>query len=371
MVIWCVRCNMRRLVLSTLLGACVLFGVAGCGPQQNGMTHDAIYAELDDKVKAALDRSNDPKEIDKEFKKRLAATKKAVDKIITVEGDTITVTHKLGKTVMPKNPKRIVVIRAEDPMVALDIPFIAGNYNEKSYLYKELSERNIQNISINDETKTINYEQVQAMHPDLIIMRDSYGKAAFNALSKIAPTVVFNVNKEETALLGIATALGMPEKGEARLKEYYANAKKTRIALAKHMDGQTMAFLRILNKEYRLYPYMKSDMNIFMADLLNIKPPDMVLETDLNPTNNAISLERLPDLDAGYLIVSSGYGATSANNQSIADQKLDNLEKDALWHTLPAVKENHVLRVDSTLWMAHGIIAKEKAMQDLYNAWGK
>lgn len=28
-------------------------------------------------------------------------------------------------------------------------------------------------------------------------------------------------------------------------------------------------------------------------------------------------------------------------------------------------------RVDSTLWMAHGIIAKEKAMQDLYNAWGK
>ena len=362
---------MRRLVLSTLLGACVLFGVAGCGPQQNGMTHDAIYAELDDKVKAALDRSNDPKEIDKEFKKRLAATKKAVDKTITVEGDTITVTHKLGKTVMPKNPKRIVVIRAEDPMVALDIPFIAGNYNEKSYLYKELSERNIQSISINDETKTINYEQVQAMHPDLIIMRDSYGKAAFNALSKIAPTVAFNVNKEETALLGIATALGMPEKGEARLKEYYANAKKTRIALAKHMDGQTMAFLRILNKEYRLYPYMKSDMNIFMADLLNIKPPDMVLETDLNPTNNAISLERLPDLDAGYLVVSSGYGATSANNQSIADQKLDNLEKDALWHTLPAVKENHVLRVDSTLWMAHGIIAKEKAMQDLYNAWGK
>ena len=108
-----------------------------------------------------------------------------------------------------------------------------------------------------------------------------------------------------------------------------------------------------------------------MGKQCNIKPPDMVLETDLNPTNNAISLERLPDLDAGYLVVSSGYGATSVNNQSIADQKLDNLEKDALWKALPAVKEGHVLRVDSTLWMAHGIIAKEKAMQDLYNAWGK
>ena len=75
--------------------------IAGCGPQQNGMTHEAIYASLDDKMKAALERSNDPKEIDKEFKKRLTSTKKAVDKIVSVEGDKIIVTHKLGKTVMP------------------------------------------------------------------------------------------------------------------------------------------------------------------------------------------------------------------------------------------------------------------------------
>ena len=56
----------------------------------------------------------------------------------------------------------------------------------------------------------------------------------------------------------------------------------------------------------------------------------MVLETELNPTNNAISLERLP-----------------------------------------AVKNNHVLQVDSTLWMAHGIIAKERVMKNLYDAWRK
>ena len=127
----------------------------------------------------------------------------------------------------------------------------------------------------------------------------------------------------------------------------------------------------ILNKEIRLYPYMKSDLNVFMAELLNIKPPDMVLETELNPTNNAISLERLPDLDAGYLIVSAGYGASSANNQGVADQRLANLKKDELWKNLPAVKANHVLQVDSTLWMAHGIIAKERAMKELYDTWGE
>ncbi|WP_456155649.1 ABC transporter substrate-binding protein [Veillonella sp.] len=57
----------------------------------------------------------------------------------------------------------------------------------------------------------MNYEQIQALKPDLIIMRDSYGKAAYQALSKIAPTIAFNVNKEEVAILAIATALGVPE----------------------------------------------------------------------------------------------------------------------------------------------------------------
>lgn len=209
---------MKRLLISGLLGACMLMGIAGCGPQENGMTHEAIYANLDDKVKTALERSNDPKDIDKEFKKRLTAIQKAADKIVTVEGDKIIVTHKLGTTVMPKEHKRIVVVRTEDPMIALDESFIGANFNEKSYLYNELSNRNVQNFSINDETKTINYEQIQALKPDLIIMRDSYGKAAYNALSKIAPTISVNVNKEEVALLTIAKALGVPEKGEARLK---------------------------------------------------------------------------------------------------------------------------------------------------------
>ena len=94
---------MKRLLISGLLGACMLMGIAGCGPQENGMTHEAIYANLDDKVKTALERSNDPKDIDKEFKKRLTAIQKAADKIVTVEGDKIIVTHKLGTTVMPKN----------------------------------------------------------------------------------------------------------------------------------------------------------------------------------------------------------------------------------------------------------------------------
>ena len=98
----------------------------------------------------------------------------------------------------------------------------------------------------------------------------------------------------------------------------------------------------------------------------------MALETELNPTNSAISLERLPDLDAElfhrFMLVTV---LLRANNQGVADQRLANLKKDELWKNLPAVKADHVLQVDSTLWMAHGIIAKERAMKELYDTWGE
>lgn len=362
---------MNRMWKAMIVGAFTALSITGCGIEEHHQSYEAVVHALPETTQAYLERSNDPTAIDKEFAKRLASVKKSAEKMVVQDNGTITVHHRLGTTVMPKEHTRIVVIRAEDPLIALDEPFIAASYNDKSYLYDELVARHVQLISINDETKTINYEQVQSLQPDLIIMRDSYGQGAYNALSSIAPTVAFNVNKSEETLLAIAYALGVPDKGEARLKAYYEKAKMTRIALADHMKGETTAVLRVLNKEIRLYPYLKNDLNRFMGDLLNIKPAQMALESELNPSNNAISLERLPDLDAGYLVVSAGYGSTSSNNSNIAMERLKDMEQDALWNNLKAVKENHVLVVDSSLWMAHGIIAKELAMQDLYNAWGK
>lgn len=362
---------MKRIWSFIVVGILTIMSITGCGVHQEYLSYEAVVNALPNKTKVYLERSNDPIAIDQEFAVRLEGVKQSARKIVQNDGHTITVRHSLGTTIMPAEHKRIVVIRAEDPLIALNESFIAASYNDKSYLYDELVAREVQIISINDETKTINYEQVQSLSPDLIIMRDSYGQGAYDALSKIAPTVAFNVNKAEETLLAIAYALDVPEKGEARLQAYYNYAKKVRIALAEHMNGETAAVLRVLNKEIRLYPYLKGDLNRFMGDLLNIKPSHMVLESEINGSNNAISLERLPDLDAGYLVVTAGYGSTSANNSNIAIERLKDMEQDALWNNLKAVKENHVLIVNSSLWMAHGIIAKELAMQDLYNTWGK
>lgn len=342
------------------------------------MNHTSEQIVSSDKEQAAiakrqdrlLHRSNDPEAIDKELALRFKNEMAAAHKLVAEEEGQRILIHKFGKTIMPQEPKRIVVIRMEDPMLALGVPFVAGNYNESHYLYPELAAQGVEVLSVNDDAKTINYEQVQAQHPDLIVMRDSFDQSVYDKLSKIAPTAAFNLRQPEVSLLALAYALGLPEKGEARLQAFYDKVKFYRLALAQHMGSGTVAYLRVLNKEVRVYPYSTNDISRFMYEKLNLSAPDLVLAGDYSTTNNAISLEQLPDLNADYLIISAGYGPSSKENPKIAQAKLEGLQKDQLFSLIPAVQTGHVLYVNTTLWNAHGILQEEKAMEDIYRAWG-
>ena len=125
-----------------------------------------------------------------------------------------------------------------------------------------------------------------------------------------------------------------------------------------------------MQKEIRLYPYSVNVTNRFMYELLNLRPDPMVVALDKTKNNLAISMESLPDLQADYLVISSGYGASSAGSKEAAAKRYEELRKDPLWQTLPAVREGHMLDVDSIIWNAHGLIAKEMAIQDLVDWLG-
>lgn len=350
-----------------LLGLIIIIFLAACG-NQAGFDNP----EVSKKVQASLSRSNDSPSIDKEFESRFAMKKEAAKKLVTKdENGQIWVKHKFGTTKMPENHKRIVVIRMEDPMLALGIPMVAAANSPNYYLHDSLAEAGLMNISVNDESKTINLEQVQAAKPDLIVMRDSFSQSVYDNLSKIAPTVAFDLRKEEVATFALALALHQEARGDQRMAQFYDTAKAYRIGIHKQIGDSTVAFLRIMNKEVRLYPYSTNDINRFMYELLNLQAPSMVLAGDNNGTNtHAISLERLPDLKADYLLVSVGYGPTSKEGTKLALKKYEDLQKDALWSMIPAVKHNQVIQVDSRVWNAHGIIAKELAMKEIYDAWG-
>ena len=153
--------------------------------------------------------------ITKEMNARFKKVKQSAEKLITNEEGKMVLHHKYGTTVIPDKQERIVVIRMEDPMYALGAPMIGAYNRDNFYLHNELEAQGVQHISINEETKTINLEQIEALKPDLIIMRDSFTRSTFDALSKIAPTAAFELQNAERALLTLGMVLHREKQAEA------------------------------------------------------------------------------------------------------------------------------------------------------------
>lgn len=189
-------------VLSLALGGCGSQAVSG-----NSKGAAAFDAETL--------RADTPEAIDEELAARFERTKKAADKMFAEEDGHLVIRHKYGRTVLPERPQRIAVIGLEDTAVSLGIPIAAAHLSKNSYLYPLMKEEGIADIPINAETKTINLEAVQQVRPDLILMRDSYDRNAYNALAKIAPVVALDLQKEELTALAAARRRPAGEGGGA------------------------------------------------------------------------------------------------------------------------------------------------------------
>ena len=352
--------------LAVLLAAAVL--AAGCGSAD-------IRGEKSEKAQKAIQsarrfdpavlREDTEEAIDAEFAARLVDKRKAAKKLYREEDGKRILTHKFGETELPDAPVRIVCIRMEDPMLALGASMVAAYNFPQYYLYDRLAARGVMTISINDENKTINLEQVQAAKPDLIVMRDSFSKGVYQDLSKIAPVAAFDLRDYERSLLALSMVLQRPADGEVRLLQFYDRAKRDRMRIKGAIGDSTVALLRIMNKEVRLYPYATNDINRFMYELLNLRPPQMVVDIDGNDQNNAISLELLPELRTDYLLINAGYGPSSRQNSAVARKRFEAMQHDSLWESVPAVRTGHMMNVDAMIWNAHGIISKEMAMDAL------
>lgn len=260
----------NRLLTWGLLAVLIVMSLAlgGCG------SHAAPGSKSTAIFDPAVARADTPEAIDAELAARFEKTKKAADKMFAEEAGHLVITHKYGKTILPEHPQRIAVIGLEDTAVSLDIPIAAAHLTKSSYLYPLMKDKGIADIPINAETKTINLEAVQQAKPDLILMRDSYDKNAYNALSKIAPVVALDLQKEEVTALAAARAVGQEEKGEARLHAYYGCAKQARMAIKGNIGDATVAFLRVAEGDPPLSVFGQCDEPLHVRALEPQAGPD-------------------------------------------------------------------------------------------------
>lgn len=268
-----------------------------------------------------------------------------------------TFTDAMGNEVtVPENPQRVIGSYLEDYLVALEVTPVAqwtvGNDSDQAYLQDKLA-----------EVPRINYdlpfEDVLSFEPDLLLM-DSNSMVEgdkYDQYSKIAPTYVVTNGEDVTwreRLTDIAKVLHKEEQAAQVEADYDELVAATKETYADQIQGKSIAVLWVVNNSVFMVSETKSSGQLLYHEL-GFEVPALVSEISESATADwsAISLEKLAELDADYLIlVNSDKGADFFSEQ--------------VWQNLDAVKNNHLWEFGpESSWLYNGPIAYTKMIEDI------
>ncbi|MEK0314774.1 ABC transporter substrate-binding protein [Cohnella sp. 56] len=258
------------------------------------------------------------------------------------------------QVVVPAHPQRIVAPYLEDPLAVLGLKPVAqvlyGNV-EQNYLKDELAGAEI----IDTTGGGLPLEKLVELSPDLIVLgKGMAGDGAYEQYAKIAPTfVVDNLTKSwRETLLTMAGLLGREQAAADRLEAYDRQVEQAKGQLREAVGDGTAAVIVLSEKEFYTMGHIQGGRMLF--DELGVKPHSLTPDKD---EWNTLSMEKLPELDADYLFVikTERYQASA-------------LESNSLWKGLPAVKQGHVLEVESGIWQYSGLICNERVLADIVGA---
>lgn len=268
-----------------------------------------------------------------------------------------TFTDAMGNEVtVPENPQRVIGSYLEDYLVALGVTPVAqwtvGNDSDQAYLQDKLA-----------EVPRINYdlpfEDVLSFEPDLLLM-DSNSMVEgdkYDQYSKIAPTYVVTNGEDVTwreRLTDIAKVLHKEEQAAQVEADYDELVAATKETYADQIQGKSIAALWVVNNSVFMVSETKSSGQLLYHEL-GFEVPALVSEISESATADwsAVSLEKLAELDADYLIlVNSDKGADFFSEQ--------------VWQNLDAVKNNHLWEFGpESSWLYNGPIAYTKMIEDI------
>ncbi|MDT2954148.1 ABC transporter substrate-binding protein [Enterococcus casseliflavus] len=268
-----------------------------------------------------------------------------------------TFTDAMGNEVtVPENPQRVIGSYLEDYLVALGVTPVAqwtvGNDSDQAYLQDKLA-----------EVPRINYdlpfEDVLSFEPDLLLM-DSNSMVEgdkYDQYSKIAPTYVVTNGEDVTwreRLTDIAKVLHKEEQAAQVEADYDELVAATKETYADQIQGKSIAVLWVVNNSVFMVSETKSSGQLLYHEL-GFEVPSLVSEISesANADWSAVSLEKLAELDADYLIlVNSDKGADFFSEQ--------------VWQNLDAVKNNHLWEFGpESSWLYNGPIAYTKMIEDI------
>ncbi|MDO7908241.1 ABC transporter substrate-binding protein [Paenibacillus sp. JX-17] len=275
-----------------------------------------------------------------------------------------TVKDAMGHEVkIPAHPQKVLAAYLEDHLVAIGVKPVAqwaiGTTVQK-YLTSELNV--VPTIEWN-----LPPEAVAAAAPDLIIVgsQASVQKGLYEQYSKIAPTYVLGdeiLADWRKALTTIGELLNKSDEAAKAIQDYDQKAADAKEKIHQAIGDQSAAILWQIQQQLYIVEPTRTSGNVLYGDL-GVKVPALVASLPApGATWEAISLEKLADLDADhiFLINADGVGQAAKGTET------------ALWKNLKAVKEGHVHELaDQGNWTVSGLVAGEKTMEEIVGALTK
>ncbi|WP_109317688.1 ABC transporter substrate-binding protein [Pseudovibrio ascidiaceicola] len=291
-----------------------------------------------------------------------AAFAGALSTLVAFGASARDVKHELGTTTVPDQPQRIVVLEYSfvDALAAVGVaPVGVADDKKRERIISAYTDKIGQDWVSVGTRKTPSLEVIASLGPDLIIADKTRHTAAYDTLSEIAPTVVFDSLGGDypsaiAQLEAIGAAVGKADEMKSRVEAH--KAKMTEISAQFEKAGDYKIQFGVTNAK-GLWLHSPVSYN---GSLLK----GFGFASGMKPTNGAVyesnyvktSLEQLSAVNPDILIL--GRYA----NPSFAD----GWKGEALYENISAVKNDSVFYVEAHVWSRlRGMVAAEMTANDL------
>lgn len=272
----------------------------------------------------------------------------------TSEDTSITITHALGTTVIPKKPERVATIAwcNHDVALALGVApvgvsrmnFAVDETGIFPWAWEKFRELGVENPVVFEDIDGLDYEAIADTKPDVILAGYSgITQEEYDRLSEIAPVVAYpqgawiSTWREQTLING--EGLGKKEEAQQLIADTEKLIKE-KLAQYPALEGKSIAFCWLSAADLgTFYIYTNNDPRAaYLNDLGLVVPESVKAAASTDPTAFSITVsaenaDQFSDVD---MIITYG-----------DDELLKAMQADIRISAIPAVKNGAVVLLDS------------------------
>ncbi|MGX5647926.1 ABC transporter substrate-binding protein [Bacillus thuringiensis] len=275
--------------------------------------------------------------------------------------EVVTVEHAMGKTEVPANPKRVVILTNEGTEALLELgvkPVGAVKSWTGDPWYPHIKDK-MKDVKVVGDEGQVNVETIASLKPDLIIGNKMRHEKVYEQLKAIAPTVFSETLRGEWKdnFKFYAKALNKEKEGQKVVADYESRMKDLKGKLGDKVN-QEISMVRFMPGDVRIY-HGDTFSGVILKEL-GFKRPGDQNKGDFAERN--VSKERISAMDGDVLF----YFTFDKGNEKKGSELEKEYINDPLFKNLNAVKNGKAYKVDDVIWnTAGGVIAANLLLDDI------